>query len=57
MDEGLRLVMVSVQPVAVLGVVDSGRAEIAAEDYEKAALYRDYLKVLNHGSDTKDGQQ
>ena len=21
---------------------------IAAEEYEKAALYRDYLKVLNH---------
>ncbi len=30
---------------------------IAAEEYEKAALYRDYLKVLNHGTDTNDGQQ
>ena len=30
---------------------------VAAEDYEKAALYRDYLKVLNHGTDTKDGQE
>jgi|GEM_PF-1541787 protein arginine kinase activator len=30
---------------------------VAAEDYEKAALYRDYLKVLNHGTETKDGQQ
>ena len=30
---------------------------VAAEDYEKAALYRDYLKVLNHGTEIKDGQQ
>lgn len=30
---------------------------IAAEEYEKAALYRDYLKVLNHGTDINDGQQ
>lgn len=30
---------------------------VAAEEYEKAALYRDYLKVLNHGTETKDGQQ
>lgn len=30
---------------------------IAAEEYEKAALYRDYLKVLNQGTDTNDGQQ
>ena len=30
---------------------------VAAEDYEKAALYRDYLKVLNHGTNTKDRQQ
>ena len=30
---------------------------IAAEEYEKAALYRDYLKVLNHGTEIKDGQQ
>lgn len=30
---------------------------IAAEEYEKAALYRDYLKVLNHDTNIKDGQQ
>lgn len=30
---------------------------IKAEEYEKAALYRDYLKVLNHGTNTNDGQQ
>lgn len=30
---------------------------IAAEEYEKAALYRDYLKVLNNGTETKDGQE
>lgn len=30
---------------------------IAAEEYEKAALYRDYLKVLNNGKETKDSQQ
>jgi len=30
---------------------------IAAEEYEKAALYRDYLKVLNQGTDINDGQQ
>ncbi len=30
---------------------------VAAEDYEKAALYRDYLKVLNHGTQTDNGQE
>lgn len=30
---------------------------IAAEEYEKAALYRDYLKVLNQNTGTNDGQQ
>lgn len=30
---------------------------IAAEEYEKAALYRDYLRVLNQNTGTNDGQQ
>ena len=30
---------------------------VAAENYDKATFYRDYLKVLNHGTETKDGQQ
>ncbi len=30
---------------------------LAAEEYEKAALYRDYLKVLNHDSENQEIQQ
>ena len=30
---------------------------LAAEEYEKAALYRDYLKVLNQGTGVNDSGQ
>jgi len=29
---------------------------LAAEEYEKAALYRDYLKVLNHDAENPEEQ-
>ena len=30
---------------------------INAEEYEKAALYRDYLRVLNQGTEIKNGEE